>query len=232
MSVPAGEGLTMLCTLGLAGVMAELGPRFEQALKRPLSVRLGPTAALAADIEAGTSFDVAVLTAPAIAAFAKAGAIVADSGIDIARSCVGVTVTPGLPEPDIASVDAFRRALLSARRVCYTSSGASGKHFASLLPRLGLVADMERKALVIEGLVAERVMRGEADLGIQQISEIRAVPGSVLVGPIPEELQAYTVFAAGLGAHARDPAAAATLLRLLADETTLAVAYSKGLDPV
>jgi molybdate transport system substrate-binding protein len=224
--------LEMLCTMGLAGVMAELRPRFEKAVGCPISVRLGPTAALAKEIEAGAAFDVAVLTAPAIEAFTQTGAVAAGTRADLARSCVGATVTPGVAQPDIATVDAFKRALLAAKRVCYTLNGASGKHFASLLPKLGIEADINAKALVIDGLVAERVVSGEADFGIQQVSEIRAVSGSVLVGPIPEQLNVHTVFAAGIGAKAQQAGAARALLRELASKATLEVALAKGLDPV
>jgi molybdate transport system substrate-binding protein len=224
--------LEMLCTMGLAGVMAELRPRFEQAVGCPISVRLGPTAALAKEIEAGAAFDVAVLTVPAIEAFTRSGAVAAGSRADLARSCVGLTVTPGLPKPDIATVEAFKRALLAARRVCYTLNGASGKHFAGLLPKLGIADAVNAKALVIDGFVAEYVVRGDADLGVQQVSEIRAVPGSVLVGPIPEEVNVHTVFAAAIGAKARDAAAARALVGELAGTPTRDVALAKGLDAV
>jgi molybdate transport system substrate-binding protein len=141
-------------------------------------------------------------------------------------------VQPGLALPEIGSVDAFKAALLAAKRVCYTLNGASGKHFASLLPRLGIEEAVQRKALVIDGLVGEYVVRGDADLGIQQISEIRAVPGAVLVGPIPDELNVYTVFSAGLGAKAHNAAAARKLIAKFASPATRELALAKGLDLV
>jgi molybdate transport system substrate-binding protein len=226
------DPVVVLCSLGLAGVMAEAQPRFEQALGRALDVRLGPTAALSEEIAAGARFDVTVLTAPAIDAFMASGHVAAGTRADIARSCVGVTVAPGAPKPDISSVESFRQALLAARTVCYTAQGASGQHFASLLPRLGIEDAIKRKALIVHGLVAESVLRGDADLGIQQISEILAVPGSVLVGPIPDEVQAYTVFSAGLGARSADLPAAKALIALLAAADTVALAVSKGMEAV
>jgi molybdate transport system substrate-binding protein len=218
--------------MGLAGAMDELRPLFEKALGVPIKVRLGPTALLSEAIEQGTPFDVAVLTAPAIDMFTRSGKVAAGTRTDIARSCVGATVTPGLPKPDISTTDAFKRALSAAKTVCYTLSGASGKHFASLLPGLGMEDEIKRKALVIDGLVAARVVAGDADFGIQQVSEIRAVPGSVLVGPIPEELNVHTVFSAGLGANARQASAARALIAALASAETREIALAKGLDPV
>jgi molybdate transport system substrate-binding protein len=222
----------VFCTLGLAGVVRELLPDLERAVGATLSIRFGPTAALSNELAAGAAFDVAVLTGPAIDDFTRRGLLTGDPRVDIAQSCVGVTVQPGLPTPEIGSVDAFKSALLAANRVCYTLNGASGKHFASLLPRLGVEDAVNRKALVIDGLVGEYVVRGDADLGIQQISEIRAVPGAVLVGPIPAELNVYTVFSAGLSAKAQNADAARKLIIELASPATRALALAKGLDPV
>ena len=226
----AERPLTVLCTLGLAGVMADLTPDFERAVGGPLDVRLGPTAGLAKDIAAGVAFDVAILTAPAIDDLIARG-IIAGSRVDIASARVGVTVPPGAPHPDIASVDAFKQALLTAKTVCYTRSGASGQHFAKILPQLGIADAINAKALIIDGLVAERVIAGEADLGIQQISEIMAVPGSVLVGPIPDAVQASTMFSAGVSAKAENGDAAATFVRCLTASDARAVAEAKGLEP-
>jgi molybdate transport system substrate-binding protein len=228
----ADDALELLCTMGLAGVMGELRESFERTIGCPIALRLGPTAALTKDIEAGASFDVAVLTTSAVDDLTARGTMAAGTGVDLARSCVGATVTPGLPKPDISTTKAFTAALIGAKRVCYTLNGASGKHFASLLPRLGIAEEVNSKALIIDGLVAERVVRGDADFGIQQVSEIRAVPGSVLVGPIPEELNVHTVFAAGLSANAKHPAAARALIAALASDATRAVALAKGLDAV
>jgi molybdate transport system substrate-binding protein len=226
----ADRPLTVLCTLGLAGVMAELGDEFERAVGGKLDVRLGPTAALAKDIAAGAAFDVAILTAPAIDDLAERG-IIAGPRVDVASTRVGVTVAPGAPHPDIATVDTFKQALLAARRVCYTRNGASGQHFAKILPQLGIADAINAKALIIDGLVAERVIGGEADLGIQQISEIMAVPGSVMVGPIPDAVQARTMFSAGIGVNAANTQAAAALIRYLTTSDARAVATAKGLEP-
>jgi len=207
-------------------------PAGETAIGSAIDVRLGPTAALSKEIESGAAFDLAVLTTAAIEDFTARGAIAPGTRTDIAQSCVGATVTPGLPLPDIGSVEALKRTLLAAKRVCYTLSGASGKHFASILPKLGIEKEIAAKALVIDGFVAERVVKGEADLGFQQLSEIRAVAGSVLVGAIPDEVNLYTVFSAGLAAKTARRDKAAALLRELASPATLKVAVAKGLDPV
>lgn len=227
----ATADITVLCTLGLAGVMEEFKPRFERETGHRLALRFGPTNGFKPEIAAGAAFDVAVLTAPVIDEFIAAGRIVAGTRADIARSRVGVTVPPGAPRPDIGSVEAFKRALLQAESIAFTGQGASGQHFASLLPKLGIESEVRAKALVMEGLVATKVVSGEIALGIQQVSEILAVPGAVLVGPIPDAIQNVTVFSGGLGAAAADPAAARMLLARLAAPETRAIAAAKGMEP-
>ena len=226
-----GTELTVFCTLGLAGVMKVVGPAFEQATGARLALRVGPTNAFKPDIAAGVPFDLAILTAAAIDEFTAAGRIAPGSRVDIARSCIGVTVPPGAPKPDIGSVETLKAALLAAPSVIFTGQGASGQHFARLLPQLGIEAEVRAKAVVAEGLVAQRVVTGEIALGIQQLSEILAVPDAVLVGPIPQELQAYTTFSAGIGAAAREPALAHALIDRLTDSEVRALAVSKGLEP-
>lgn len=80
------------------------------------------------------------------------------------------------------------------------------------------------------GLVAQRLVSGEADIALHQISEILAVPGATLVGPIPAEIQNYTVYAGGVAASARDAAAARAFLELLAGERAKAVLKDKGME--
>lgn len=227
----AEKQLTIFCTLGLAGVMETVGSAFERETGARLALRIGPTNSFRADINTGSAFDLAILTAAAIDEFSANGRIVAGSRVDIARSCIGVTVPPGAPVPDIATVAQFRNTLLAAPSIVFTGQGASGQHFARLLPQLGIEAEVRAKALVTEGLVATRVVTGEIALGIQQLSEILAVPDAVLVGPIPQELQAYTMFSAGIGASARDPALGRALIARLTARETRSLAIVKGLEP-
>lgn len=227
-----GTELNVLCTLGLAGVMEVIGPEFEQECAAKLVLRIGSTNALRPDIASGAPFDLAILTASAIDEFMASGRIADGSRVDIARSCIGVTVPPGTVRPDIGTVKSFRDALLAATSVIFTGQGASGQHFARLLPQLGIEAEVRAKATVSEGLVAARVVTGEIALGIQQLSEILAVPGAVLVGPIPQELQAYTTFSAGLGASARRRDLARALVARLRTSSARDLCRAKGLEPV
>jgi molybdate transport system substrate-binding protein len=188
-------------------------------------------------IEAGNEqFDVAVLTPEAIERLAAAGKIVPGSRTDLARTGIGVVVKAGAPQPDIGSVEAFKRALLAAKSVAFIdpkAGGSSGIYVEKLLDRLGIADAVNAKAVLVQGgAVASHVADGEAEIGIHQISEILPVQGAVLVGPLPAEIQNFTVYAAGVATTATDRAAAMGLVKFLAGPQALPVITAKGMEPV
>ena len=183
------------------------------------------------EIDAGAAFDVAILTAEVTDDLIKQGKVTG-SRSDIAKSGVGVGVRAGAPKPDISTAEAFKRTLLSAKSVAYSAQGMSGVYFASLLQRLGIADEMRPKSKVQSGVpTGEVAARGEAELAIQQISELLPVAGLDLVGPFPPELQLYTVFSAGLGAHAKNKAGAQALIDFLSAQKSNPLLKAKGLEP-
>jgi molybdate transport system substrate-binding protein len=144
-------------------------------------------------------------------------------------------VKEGAPKPDISSVDAFKKTLLAAKSVAYidpAAGGSSGIYVAGLLDKLGIAADVKPKAKLIPGgAVAEHIARGEAEIGIHQISEILPVKGITLIGPLPADIQNYTVYAAGLGANGKESEAAKALLKTLSGPGAADVLKSKGMEP-
>jgi molybdate transport system substrate-binding protein len=144
-------------------------------------------------------------------------------------------VKAGAPAPDIASVDAFKRALLAAKSVAYidpASGGSSGIYVAGLLDKLGIAVQVKPKAKLKKGgYVADLIVAGDAELGIHQISEIVPVKEVTLVGPLPSEIQNYTVYAAALGAAARDSEAARALIKSLTSPAVADVLKSRGMEP-
>jgi molybdate transport system substrate-binding protein len=187
-------------------------------------------------------FDVAVLTPNAIDGLIKDGKVVAGSRADLAKTGVGVVVKAGTAPPDIGSVDAFKRTLLAAKSVAYidpAAGGSSGIYVGKLLERLGIAAEINAKAKLIHGgAVADHVADGEAEIGIHQISEILPVKGVVLVGPLPADIQNFTVYSAGVGTAAKDGAkdgASAlvkfALVKFLAGPLALPIIKAKGMEP-
>jgi molybdate transport system substrate-binding protein len=181
------------------------------------------------------TFDVAVLTPEAIDGLIKDGKVVAGSRADLAKTGVGVVVKAGAPLPDIGSVDAFKRTLMAAKSVAYidpAAGGSSGIYVGKLLERLGIAKEVNAKAKLIHGgAVADHIAEGEAEIGIHQISEILPVPGVVLVGPLPANIQNFTVYAAGVATAAKDGVAASALVKFLAGPQAVPIIKAKGMEP-
>ena len=136
----------------------------------------------------------------------------------IARVGIGVAVHESARVPDISSVEAFKKTLLAAKSVVYIDPkvGTSGKHVAQVISQLGIEPQMRSKTtLGSGGYITEPVGRGEIELGIHQISEILPVKGVKLAGPLPAELQKYTVYVAVPIARSSRQQAVSDLIRHL-----------------
>jgi molybdate transport system substrate-binding protein len=216
-------------------VLVALLPEIEKQSGNKVALDNDTVGALVKRIEAGESFDLAVLTPGALDGLAGKGKIVAGSTTKLARVGIGVVVKDGAPKPDIGSVEAFKQALLAAKSIAYidpAAGGSSGIYVSGLLDKLGIAADVRAKSRLIHGgAVAEHIANGEAELGIHQISEILPVKGVMLIGPLPDAIQNYTVYAAGVGAQAKQSDAAKAVLKVLSGPAAAAVLKSKGMDP-
>ena len=136
----------------------------------------------------------------------------------------------GLPKPDISSPDELKRALLDAKSIAYTRTGASGMHFAKVIERLG-IADQVKAKIPAGGSVGELVARGEAEMAVQQIPELLAAPSIQYGGPLPPELQNFTVFSAAVLTGARQAEAAKALVDFLTTPAAVRVFKAKGMEP-
>ena len=230
----AGAEIKVLTAGAFKQVLLALLPDFERTSGHKVTVENDTVGALTKRIAGGEAFDLAVLTPKAVDDLAKEGKFAAGSRANLARVGVGVVVKDGTPKPDISSVTAFKLALLAAKSVAYidpAAGGSSGIYVAGLLDKLGIAAEVKPKAKLIPGgAVAEHVAKGEAELGIHQISEILPVKGVTLVGPLPAEIQNYTVYAAGIGAHAKESDAAKALIKALSGPAAAEVLKSKGME--
>jgi molybdate transport system substrate-binding protein len=224
--------IRMLSTLGLMGAMRTLSSAFEGATGDRIDADYAPTQALLKRLRDGEPADLVILTREGLDAVIAEGSVAADSAADLARSYVGIAVKAGAAHPDIASESALRTTLRAARSVAYSRLGASGIYFAELIARMGIADPINAKANIVEqGFTAERLVSGEADLAVQQISELKQVAGIEVVGPIPHELQTPALFSAGRMTTAQHAAAADRLLRYLASPEVAPVLRQSGLDP-
>jgi molybdate transport system substrate-binding protein len=220
----------LLSTYALQGAIARLAGQYEARAGTKIDADFGPTLSLLKRVRAGEACDVVILTREGLDELLTEGAVVAASSIDLARSYVGIAVKAGNPHPDIATEAALRKTLLGARAVAYSKVGASGIYFAQLIERLGIAAEINARAIVASGFTAERLISGEADLAVQQISELKLVDGNEVVGPIPLALQAAAVFSAGRMATTKRIAPSDRLLKYLASPDVVPVLRESGLE--
>jgi molybdate transport system substrate-binding protein len=218
----------VLSTLALKGVLEKFQAEFERATG-PLDLRFDATQAILKRIAEGERADLLVLTAEAIEDLRKKGGLTGARALG--SSGVGLAVRAGAPKPDIGSVDALVRALVSASSVAHSKVGASGLYFAELLKSLGIEDRLKKRVVVEKGPVGLAVARGEAELGVQQLCELAPVQGIEIVGPLPAPLQKLTYFSAGIPADATDPKAALKLIELLCSEAARAGMIEGGMQP-
>jgi molybdate transport system substrate-binding protein len=223
--------IKVLSSNGLKTALEELAPQFERVSGHKLAITFNAAAVLKSQIENGATFDLAILGAPAADDLIRQGKLVAATRKDVAQSLAGVAVRKGAPRPDIATTEAFTRALLEARSICYVEQGATGIYLKGLLARLGLADALKGKTKLLppSNPAALAVANGEAELGMTQISEILPYAGAELVGPLPAEIQLHTPYPAAIATDAKEPAAAQALIEFLATPTAIPVLRSKGL---
>ena len=228
-----GDTLRVLSTLAFKGAVHSLADRYQAAGGARIDADFAPTLALLQRLRAGEAADVVILTREGLDEMTREGRVVGESCVDLARSYVGIAVKAGAAHPDLATVAALRAALLGgARSVAYSRLGASGILFAKLIERLGIASEINARAVVIpQGFTAERLVTGEADLAVQQISELKQVAGIEVVGAIPHDLQTPAVFSAGRMAAANKRAEADRLLRFLASPEVAPALRASGLEP-
>jgi molybdate transport system substrate-binding protein len=219
----------VLSTLALRGVLVEMEAEFRARTGLGITTRYKSTNAQLIAIAEGATADVAIITRPAIDRLTAEGKIVPGSAEDIAQSGIGLAVRTGAPKPDISTIEAFRRTILAAKSIAFSRLGASGVHFAEVIERLGIADEIRRKAVISDAYMGEIVARGEAELAVQQISELMPVAGIDIIGPLPGELQKISLFAAAIFTAAKNPVGGAELVSFLAEPRLAPVLERKGL---
>jgi len=247
-AAPAAAAALMIVTLGanaaeikvlssvaLASALDELAPVFERATGNKLVVDYGIAAQLRDRFLTGEAADVLILTRPLMDDLQKQGKVTTGSLMNVGGTAVAVVVRAGAPKPDISSVEAFKRSLLSVKSVVYADpakGGASGVYFARVIDRLGLAEQLKPKTILVPGAqAAEIVARGDAEMGIGQASEIVPVSGAQLLGPLPGEIGSLTVFTVGISPGTNTPEADKALIQFLTGPVAAPILKAKGFEP-
>lgn len=229
-TVPAGAAeVTLLCTNALKSVVEAVGPQFEKASGHKLKIQYSPTGPAKTMIEKGEQIDVTILGSGAIDGLIKTGKLVGATRTELARSSLGVAIRKGAPKPDLGSSEGFTRAMLASKSIAYSKGGLTGDYLKGLFERLGIAPQMTAKTVF--GRSAETVAEGKAEFGLTQVSEILPVAGAELAGPLPKEIQEYSVFPGAVSANAKQAEAAKALLKYLTSPEAAKVMKAKGLEP-
>jgi molybdate transport system substrate-binding protein len=229
--------LTVIISGGFSTSYGQLLPEFEGATGITVITLSGSSQGkgpetIAAQLRAGVAADVVILSREGLSELLAADAIVAGTDVDLARAALGAAVRLGAHRPGIATVAAFKQALLSARVVAVPAS-TSGIYLTSdLFPRLGIAEKLKTRITPRGAQSAALVAAGDADIAVQPISELLRAPGLEFLGPIPEELQLIQTFSAAVVRGSKELEASRGLIAFLASGRAAAAIRSNGMEPV
>jgi len=206
----------------------DLGAGFAQATGNKVTARQERNAI--ETVNAGTPADIVLANPPVIDNLIKQGKVVG-TRVDWARAGIGVAVKAGAPKPDLSNTEAFKRALLNAKSIGYSTVG-SGLMAAKIIERLGLAETLKARTKFLDGFpAAEAVARGEVEIALQQINVILPVAGAELAGPLPPELQAYNHFSAGVLTVSKEREVATAMVKFMGAPENAALVRKSGLEP-
>lgn len=213
----------------LPDVMGTLLPMFEKATGNKVNVTFKGGPAINADVKQG-AVDLVVTNTEVVDELAASGDIAANGKTLLMISKIGIAVKAGAPKPDVSTPDKLKAALLAAKTVGY-SQGASGQHFGTVIQKLGIADAIKDKAVVVQGRpVGAAIASGEAEIGVQQVAELRPVAGVDVIGEMPGALQKQIPYSAGIASKAKDAQTARALVSFLRSEAALDVLKRKGMD--
>jgi molybdate transport system substrate-binding protein len=221
--------LVGLCSMATRHILADLAGVYEASHGTRVEIRSMGGVEAAKLVRAGEATDVVILASKVMASLEAEGHLAKGDTKDFARSEIGLAVRAGLAPPSVADEQAVKQAMGDARKICY-STGPSGDHLKALCEKWAI--PLARTLVAPPGVpVATLVASGDADLGFQQLSELIGQPGIEVVGPLPPEIQAVTVFSAGISIISRDPEAARLLIAYLASVEADGAKRRHGMQP-
>lgn len=236
--VPVTTEINVMTSGGFAAAYDELRPAYERLSGSVVKTAYGSSMGGAVDsipsrMGRGEPVDVVILARPALDALVAQGKVVPGSQVDLVNSLIGMSVRKGAPRPDISTVEALKRTLLAAPSIAYSASASGTYYETEMLKKLGIADQvMPKSKRILSERVGTVVARGDAALGLQQVSELMPIEGIDYIGPLPAELQRVTVFSAGIASGAKHPEAARELIRYLNSPAAAPTIAKTGLEPL
>jgi molybdate transport system substrate-binding protein len=214
------QPLRVLGTGAVAASTQDLAAAFTARSGRAVTVATANAGVAARRLREGESADLMLNSADQVRRLTADGLLDGATTRELGRMLIGVAVRDGAPRPDISTEAALRAAILAAPMIAHSdpATGATaGTHAARLVERLGIAEQMRPRTLVFPGggAAVQAVADGRAALALTQVSEIIAVPGAVLVGPLPDAAQLVTPYLGAVTTRAADRDGALAFLALL-----------------
>jgi molybdate transport system substrate-binding protein len=190
--------LKVMCGRSMHVVVGALTDAFKRESGHDVELNFATVGAIQKRLDIGETADVLIVGAPALEKMAQAGIV--GPATKIATTSVGIAVRDGTTPPDVSTPDAFREALVAARKVAFSDAavgGSAGIYLAKLFVEMGLGDEIARKGMPQQsgGEVATRVAQGEADIGMTLMAEIMPIKGARIIGPLPAPLGNDTTYA-------------------------------------
>jgi molybdate transport system substrate-binding protein len=227
-SVAAGAEIKVFTSRAIATVLDKVGSEFERTTGNKLNVIVGFSPVFVKQINAGEPFDIVASPPGTINGLVKNGKVIAETRTTLVRSGYGVAVRAGAPKPDVSTVEAFKHTLLNAKSIGYLPTPG----VPELLERLGIADTIKSKVMIPkEDTVNELVAKGELEIGVIAVTQTFTTPGIELAGPLPPEIQIYTVFEGAVSANSKAPDAARALIKFLTGPSAIPVIKAQGMEP-
>jgi molybdate transport system substrate-binding protein len=227
--------IKVMCARSMHKAVEALTRAFMEQSGHEVALEFGTVGALQAKIAANENADVFILSVPAIERLDAAGALVAGTQANVARTWIGVAVRAGAAMPDISNADAFRRTLLAARAVAFSDpavGGSAGVYLVGMFERLGLSDAIKQKGLPQQSgaEVARRVAEAKADIGLTLIGEIVPITGVTIAGPLPAPLGNDTAYRAAVSSASKERSVAQEFIAALIATASRPIWQSAGFD--
>src|SRR3984885_5879823 len=227
-----------LITTAMEAVIVEIVPSFERDTGHAVRVSYGPSGGIARRFIGGEPAEAIVIDSGALDDLIRQGKVLPDP-TGIARTGIGICVRKGAPRPDVSTPEAFKRALLAAKSIAHTApagGGITAAHITNLFERLGIAAEVTPKVKLAaggpNGRVSVLVSSGEAEIGLQQVSELLSNPDVEVIGMLPAELQQTTIYSAGIAMSAKNADGAKAFIAALGAPSAKPIYKAGGLDPL
>ena len=224
--------IKVLSTQATEEAYRELVPQFEKASGHKVTTVFTGTLNANKRLADGETYDLLIMSSGSIDEHIKGGKVAPGSRVDLAKSGVGVGVKAGAPKPDISTTEALKKAVLAAKSIGY-STGPSGTYIVSLFEKLGIADQVKGKLKQTPTgvFVGTIIASGEAEIGFQQVSELSHFPGVDYVGPLPADVQRFTMFSSGIATNAKEPSAAKAWIKIITAPESAHAFKKRGMEP-